>query len=1004
MKMNLLVYIGLILMPICIAQGALLVNGDMSANSYAISSDNNHVEFQSIDQGWAVKSQSGLDFDANPGEITWEGPDKSLLEDGLAQIVSVGNATGNVLTLAFDWTAAVGATSTNVSLEYQVLAWTTNATPAATDVLFNYINGDNKKASAVGSGSVYDLLNNGAESTGTTTLSFDTFDGAAGSNISASIALDLSDDTLTDISAYDFVGVRFHLAGDNSDLTAIGSTLDNVQLVASKEVWAIDDERNFYTDYIDQVSATVDLLADYGVAWDAVNGANATDTNDDSAALQAAIDDMTALTNGGVVTIPAGTFYLNAVALKSNVHIVVDPDATLVASSEGIMFKFGLASKRVDALTTISNVSIRGDGGRYTVDGSWIAPSNKFALAICNNVDNFMIADFNVLDNYTVFSAVMTSMAEHEDSYFVARNGVVKNGHNDNAHFGYGTIQAWAGHNLLFKDLSGEGGITFRCETGLNSLMTAPAYVNLDKAYGRNISVTNGHGAVMMGAHGRPNGLVDVDGVVAVSSLFAVSVGDGYGSSGEDVTITDYGFDPESRIRNVHAVFGTNAQLKSKNFKEVPCPLKYLIAVTAFEHDPIIFQGPAAYVTKSLDPSITISNVTAEGFEYVPYLMYGDVPYKTLSSAPAEPVVGITVSPASMSLQVAQTAQVTGVVIPFSATVQGINWSTSDSSVATVSESGQIMAVGPGTCDVIGNSVDWGWPGTCTVTVAGGGGGSWTEFSNNDFESDWGAWQSGGANAFLTNYTYAIIESQYVRLQDNTATSHMVLSNALDLSSYQYLKIEFSLIADNVDDGEELVVECSPDGGESWSTAKAYKYDYEFDDERRADLKLVLDADRFNFTSNVNVRIRSNASGLSAVFYIGEVVISGFAQSGWGNAVAAYGLSGVATHDSDQDGQTDLYEYAFGGNPTNASIQATSPYLTYDSDSVRLFTQECSASNPGVTYTAEWTDDLVSGTWTHAWESETSGGSENSAYKEMQRTLSGGTNDQMFLRVKLVQP
>lgn len=988
---------------LCSSYGALIVNGDMSSNSYA--TGGNHVEWVDLNAGWAVKDKDNLDFDTNPGKITWAGPDYNLLTDALAQVNQVTTEVGSSLTLEFEWIAASGASSTNVSIEYQVIGWKESGSPAS-GYFFKDINGEDRTVDNLdGTASWIDLLD-GSVSSSEGNASHETFDGVAGSNMSASITIDLSNygPGFNDVSDYDYIGIRFWIAGENGDLSAIGSTLDNVQLIPSNVPLAVDDERNFYTDYIGLVDQTVDLVADYGLAWDPVNGADGSDTANDTIALQAAIDDMTLLPNGGKVTIPAGTFYLDTVLMKSNVHLEIDSGATLVAASEGIMFRMGLAAKGADALTTITNTSIRGVGGRYTVDGSWIAPSNKFSFVICNNVDNFMVSDFYMIDNYTVFSAIMTSMATHDDQYFVARNGVMKNCHMINAHFGYGMVQAWAGHNMLYKDLSGVGGITLRCETGLNSLMTAPDYVNLDNAYGRNISVTNGHGGVMLGAHGRPNGHVDVDGVVAVSTLFAAAVGDGYGSSHEDITTENYGFSPTTVIRNVHAVYGPDAQLKSKNFKDVPCPLKHLISPTAFPHDPIIFPGPAAYVAKTQDPEIEILNVTAEGFDYVSHLVYGDVPYRTLSISPAEPVTGLTVSPASVSLQVSKTAQVVGNVIPAGATHQGVNWSTSDPTVATVSESGEIMAVGAGTCEITGLSVDWGWPGTCTVTVVGGGGGSWTELSNNDFEAGWGAWESGGANAFLTTNEYAI-GTYCVQLQDDTATSHMVLSNALDLTSYHYLKLQFSMVGDNADDGESVVVEFSDDGGSTWSPAKSYLYDYEFDDEHREDLELVLDKNQFNFTSNAKVRIRSNVNSASETFYIDNVVISGFAQSGWGEAVAAYGLSGIATNDSDHDGKSDLYEFALGGNPTNNADTGMAPSITYHPDhNVSLQHLELDDSNSGIQYQCEWTDNLVNGVWTNTWESTTNVASGMSGYNQADHTIYGGTNDQLFLRLIITQP
>ena len=93
-------------------------------------------------------------------------------------------------------------------------------------------------------------------------------------------------------------------------------------LTLSAGAASAQDENDFYKDSIHLVDKTVNLVTDYG--------ANGNDSNDDSPPLQTAVDDMTALTNGGKVIIPSGTFYLIDIKLKDNVHLVIDSNATIV--------------------------------------------------------------------------------------------------------------------------------------------------------------------------------------------------------------------------------------------------------------------------------------------------------------------------------------------------------------------------------------------------------------------------------------------------------------------------------------------------------------------------------------------------------------------------------------------------------------------------------------------------------------------------------------------------
>jgi uncharacterized protein YjdB len=86
-------------------------------------------------------------------------------------------------------------------------------------------------------------------------------------------------------------------------------------------------------------------------------------------------------------------------------------------------------------------------------------------------------------------------------------------------------------------------------------------------------------------------------------------------------------------------------------------------------------------------------------------------------------VSGVDVSPATASLTVSQTIQLTETISPSNATDQSVTWSTSDANVATVNSSGLVTAVGAGTATITATSNDSGsFADTCTVTVSSGGG------------------------------------------------------------------------------------------------------------------------------------------------------------------------------------------------------------------------------------------------------------------------------------------
>jgi len=83
------------------------------------------------------------------------------------------------------------------------------------------------------------------------------------------------------------------------------------------------------------------------------------------------------------------------------------------------------------------------------------------------------------------------------------------------------------------------------------------------------------------------------------------------------------------------------------------------------------------------------------------------------------PVTGVTISQSSLSLSIGGTATLTASVQPADATEQGITWFSSDTSVATVSNSGVVKAVAAGTATITAASkADSSKNATCKVTVS----------------------------------------------------------------------------------------------------------------------------------------------------------------------------------------------------------------------------------------------------------------------------------------------
>lgn len=90
----------------------------------------------------------------------------------------------------------------------------------------------------------------------------------------------------------------------------------------------------------------------------------------------------------------------------------------------------------------------------------------------------------------------------------------------------------------------------------------------------------------------------------------------------------------------------------------------------------------------------------------------------TIGSVSPISVTGVTVSPTTASLEIGGTQQLTATVSPSNATDKTVSWSTSNSSVATVSSTGLVTAVGTGSATITVTTTDGHKTATCSVTVA----------------------------------------------------------------------------------------------------------------------------------------------------------------------------------------------------------------------------------------------------------------------------------------------
>ena len=374
---------------------------------------------------------------------------------------------------------------------------------------------------------------------------------------------------------------------------------------------------------IDNAALLRSVTDSYGMVSD--------ENKDQSALLQKAIDDM-AGQGGGNLLIPAGTYCFAEVYMKSGVHILVHKDAVLKPywgekTKNVIMLHFNAMEEAADSY--ICDCSISGlNGERYMVDFSALRPDNDIncssttdaqpvRFVMCRLVKNFIIADAEVMDNYTKFSALEFTGAKTEnvEGWEVTRptNGLIRNCRIVNADFGYGLSQLHGGQNLLFRDIDGVGGVTLRLETHSGN------NIGVSDIYAYNVSARDAHAAVMFSPHLNHNGKVLIENVKTENTTFGVEIENGFLLNGEEGELGT--FSSDSKVHNVTSVYGETGQIREQTVYLYEPEQYPLLQKVEIGEGSCQYTGPS--VAAVFDASgdcydITVTDVKAEGFVYHP--------------------------------------------------------------------------------------------------------------------------------------------------------------------------------------------------------------------------------------------------------------------------------------------------------------------------------------------------------------------------------------------------
>ena len=132
------------------------------------------------------------------------------------------------------------------------------------------------------------------------------------------------------------------------------------------------------------------------------------------------------------------------------------------------------------------------------------------------------------------------------------------------------------------------------------------------------------------------------------------------------------------------------------------------------------------------------------------YYIYGAEIEVTYTVPSTVPVTGVVLDKSTASVTVGATTTLTASVAPANASNKSVTWSTSDSSVATVS-GGVVTGVAAGSATITVTTVDGGFTDTCTVTVNSGGGATYTTV----YEGTIGVYSQSDPNQYIWVNDYA---------------------------------------------------------------------------------------------------------------------------------------------------------------------------------------------------------------------------------------------------------
>lgn len=180
------------------------------------------------------------------------------------------------------------------------------------------------------------------------------------------------------------------------------------------------------------------------------------------------------------------------------------------------------------------------------------------------------------------------------------------------------------------------------------------------------------------------------------------------------------------------------------------------------------------------------------------------------------------------------------------------------------------------TCDCIGTFTDADGDGICAANDPNDNDpctpnlcNTCDEYNSEDFEIGMGIWNDGGGDAYRYS-GFASSGSRSIRLRDNSGKASSIYTNALDLSAFSSINVNFSYMASDMETDEDFFLEISDDGGSTYTMVEEWNADTEFVNDTRYNESVPING---VFSERTVIRLRCDASANGDEVYIDDVVI-----------------------------------------------------------------------------------------------------------------------------------